>query len=297
MAEDAAAAEHDRRAAEEKLGALPVTYGNGGNAAKVAFQVKGVTLGLRLFSTTSAEALTDRFDWNRGFMDRVSSDRVLLEPDYPPASASLWVRDEPDWTYPRRRASLSPKQPRLIGRMRAVIAHNERMERELDQEAKNRRVGDYNSVFLEPRDELQPVIQIPQPRYRTTNPNTPRTRISEKPDVQRLDPILEEFDHFERLALLTGAAEVLRPALDDKEGAILDWLLKPQDRTLTAVAGGIDITKGWASKLQGRILRKLHKKMSATPDEQRKLIEHGCHILDARELAALAAEEQQHVQD
>jgi hypothetical protein len=284
-ADDAAAALHDRRVAEEKQ-ALPVTYGTGGNAAKVAFQIKGVTIGLQLYNTTCAEVLTDRFNYNRGFMDRASADlRVLLEPDYPPASASLVVRNEPDYTYPRPRRSLSPKQPRLIGAMRAVLAHNERMERELDQEAENRRAGDYNSVFLESRapDELCPDIQIPQPRYRTTKPNIPKTKISEKPDIQRLDPILEQFDHSQRVALLTGAAESLRPALDVKEGAILDWLLSPRDRTLTAVAGEIDITKGYASKIQGKVLRKLHKRMSVTPDEQRKLIEAGCHILDARQ--------------
>ena len=308
IADDMAAAEHDRRAAEEAQPSEALTYGIGGNAAKVAFQVKGVTLGLRLFSTTSAHVLADRFHWNGAFMDRVSADiRLLLEPDYPPASASLWVRQEPDWTYPRRRASLNPKQPRLIGRIRAVVAHNERVQRELDQEAENQRNGDYNSVFLEPRDALQPDIRIPMPRHRTTNPNVPKTRVSEKPDLQRLDPILQEFDHAERLALLTGAAEALRPSLDDKEGAVLDWLLNPQASTLTDLAREMDITKGWASKLQGRILRKLHKKMSGTPDEQRKLIESGCHILADRDLrdrtelerqrATLEVDEKQPAQD
>src|SRR5262249_51767663 len=53
----------------------------------------------RLFSTTSAEVLADRFHWNGAFMDKVSADvRILLEPDYPPASASLWVRQEPDFS-------------------------------------------------------------------------------------------------------------------------------------------------------------------------------------------------------
>jgi hypothetical protein len=255
-ADDAAAALHDRRAAEEKLDALPVSYGTGGNAAKVAFQAKGVTIGFRLFGATSAEALTDRFVWNSAFMDRTSADLRILLGD----------------------------QPRLKDRMRAVIAHNERMEREADQEAENRRAGDYSPVFLEPRADLQPDIQISQPRQRTTKPNVPKpVRISEKPDIRRLDPILEQFDHSERVALLTAAAEALRPALDDKEGAILDWLLSPRDRTLTAVAGEIDITKGYASKLQGKILGKLHKRMSVAPDIQRKLIEAGRHMLDARE--------------
>src|SRR5262245_14942708 len=43
IADDMAAAEHDRRAAEEAQPTEPLTYGVGGNAAKAAFQVKGVT--------------------------------------------------------------------------------------------------------------------------------------------------------------------------------------------------------------------------------------------------------------
>src|SRR5262249_19383717 len=99
LADDMAAAEHDRRAAEEAQPSEPLTYGIGGNGAKVAFEIKGITLSFRLFSTTSAEVLADRFHWNSAFMDKVSADvRILLEPDSPPASASLWVRQEPDFS-------------------------------------------------------------------------------------------------------------------------------------------------------------------------------------------------------
>jgi len=45
---------------------------------------------------------------------------------------------------------------------------------------------------------------------------------------------------------------------------------------LTALASEIDITKGYASKLKGRILNQLQKRMTATPE---KLIERGCQIL------------------
>jgi len=104
-----------------------------------------------------------------------------------------------------------------------------------------------------------------------------RHKPSEKPDLERLDPVLREH-HKDGEALLAGAAEALRPSLDDRERAILDWLLNPQDRTLTALASEIDITKGYASKLKGRILNQLEKRMTATPEQ---LIERGRQILTA----------------
>jgi len=55
-------------------------------------------------------------------------------------------------------------------------------------------------------------------------------------------------------------------------------MVNPQDRTLTALASEIDITKGYASKLRGRILNQLEKRMTATPEQ---LIERGSQILIA----------------
>ena len=70
----------------------------------------------------------------------------------------------------------------------------------------------------------------------------------------------------------------MRSSLDDRERAILDWLVNPQHRTLAALASEIDITKGYASKLRGRTLNQLEKRMSATP---KQLIERGRQILTA----------------
>src|SRR5262249_24394572 len=136
--------------------------------------------------------------------------------------------------------------PNIPGLARAVVAHNERCQREPDQEAENQRSGDYTPVFLEGRDTLKPDIQFRPPKKAVT---PPRHKPSEKPDLERLDPILREH-HEDREALLAGAAEALRPSLDNRERAILDWLLNPEDRTLTALANEIDITKGYASKLK-----------------------------------------------
>ena len=152
--------------------------------------------------------------------------------------------------------------------MRAVIAHGERIEREAEQEAENQRNGDYEPVFLEAHDTLRPDIQFRRPKPQPKSPAKPRRPIiSERPDLTRLSRVLSEYTDEDRLGLLFGAAELLRPALDVRERAILDWLLNPGDRTLTAVAKEIGITKSYASKLRGRVLDLLCKRMTAKPAE------------------------------
>ena len=89
------------------------------------------------------------------------------------------------------------------------------------------------------------------------------------------------------MALLVGAAEALRPSLDNKERAVLDWLLNPGRRNLTALAKEIDITKGYASKLRGRVIDLLRKQMTVTPEERTKLIYRGSEILTNKDMAYL----------
>ena len=123
-------------------------------------------------------------------------------------------------------------------------------------------------VLLDAHDTLQPDIQFRRPQPQPKNPAKPRKPIiSECPDLTRLSRILSDYIDEDRVALLFGAAELLRPALNVWQRAILDWLLDPQDRTLTDLAGEIDITKGWASKLRGRVIDLLGKRMTAKPEE------------------------------
>jgi hypothetical protein len=123
MLDDAALAEHDRRAAEETEPKEALEFGSGGNAARITFQAKGVTIGFQLFGSTDPG----------GVIERLSPDlRVLLEPG----------------------------RPRLSGRMRAVIAHSERLQREAEQEAENQKSGDWRPVFLDANDALKPSIKI-----------------------------------------------------------------------------------------------------------------------------------------
>jgi hypothetical protein len=267
MLDDAALAEHDRRAIEEKLEALPVTFGAGANGTRITLDLNGMAVGSQINSKVPAAKLAKRFDYARETLDGLSADlRKLIGVD------------------------LGDGRPALIGRMRAVIAHNDRRQREAEQEAENQRNGDYGPVFLEPRDTLRPDVQFRPPKTRATpKPNVPKPpRISEKPDLGRLDQVLCDLPQEDRLALLLGAGEDLRPSLDTRDCVILDWLFRPRGRTLTALAGEIDITKGYASKLQGKILDRLRKKMTVAPEEQRKLIGRGRHIWAEQEAAARA---------
>ena len=136
-------------------------------------------------------------------------------------------------------------------------------------------------MFLEVRDDLQPNIKVRQPKKTPKLGYAPKP-ISEAPELTRLHPVLRGYSRHERALLLLGAAEVLRPALDDRERAMLDWLMNSGERNLTALAREIDITKGGASKLKGRVLNLLEKEMTVTSEEGSKLIIRGGDIDDQR---------------
>jgi hypothetical protein len=115
--------ELNRRFAEEEHPTEPLTFGKGGNGARVTFEAKGVKIGVQLFGGTDARAIIER-----------------MSPDL--------------------RALLEPNRPRLPGRMRAIVAHGERCQREAEQEAENQKSGNWNSVFLDVNDALRPSIKI-----------------------------------------------------------------------------------------------------------------------------------------
>jgi hypothetical protein len=243
-----AAGVFDQRVAEEKLEALPVTSGTGGNGTRIKLDLNSSVIGRQLYSKEPHYALR--------IIDRLSVDlRILIG-----------------------------CSPVLAGRMRAVIAHGERCQREADREAENQRNGDYRSVFLEAHDTLRPDIQF-RPLKEQAAPKLDASKpVSESRDLTRLDPVLREYSQGDRAALLVGAAEAMRPSLDKRECAILDWLLNPHRRNLTALAKQVGITKGYASKLRGRVLDLLRKQMTATPEKCTQLIGRGCEILIDRDL-------------
>src|SRR5262249_55688596 len=139
--------DHDRRAADEKLEALPVNYGTGGNGARVQLDLAGPVIGFQLYDRAWDHAL--------GAADGISRD----------------LRTAVDFLVD------------LPGLARAIVAHNERCQREADEETENQRNGDYAPVILEARDTLRPGIQLRPPKKRTTpRVDRPRPlRISDTP--------------------------------------------------------------------------------------------------------------------
>jgi hypothetical protein len=192
---------------------------------------------------------------SRGVTDRASPDLKMLLGDEP----------EPSLT--------------LIGRMRAVIDHSERRQREANREAENRQNGDYGPVFLDVADQKADVKF-----YKGRRP--PRFRQDRKP-MARLDDayshddewvgrlsdtivaggaIPETFD--ERLVI--DAANEERPFLSERELAALDWslgLLNGTDhRSLVQFADDQGMTKGGASKLRDRVWEKIEQRVKNNLD-------------------------------
>src|SRR5262249_41643560 len=180
---------------------VEVGVGTGGNGARVKLDLTGPIIAFQLFDRAWDHAL--------GIADRVSQDL---------RTAADFIANLPGWA-------------------RARAAKSGRGQRGANQEVKNQPRGAYIPVFWEARNTQKPDIKSRPPKKAAT---PRRHKPSEKPDLERLDPVLREH-HEDREALMAGAAEALRPSLDDRERAILDWLLNPQDRTLTALASEIDI--------------------------------------------------------
>ena len=153
--------------------------------------------------------------------------------------------------------------PVLQGRMRAVIDHQVRRQREADQEAENRQNGDYGSVFLEAEDQKADVKF-----YKGRRP--PRFRQERKPMVRLDDAYSHDDEWVGKLSdtiiaggampetfdeqLVIDAANAEQPFLSGRELAALDWslgLLSGTDhRSLVQFADDQGMTKGGASKLR-----------------------------------------------
>jgi len=162
----------------------------------------------------------------------------------------------------------------LKGRMRAVIDHQVRRQREADQEAENRQSGDYGAVFLEAEDQKADVKF-----YKGRRP--PRFRQDRKPMVRLDDAYSHDDEWVGKLSdtivaggaipedfneqLVIDAANAERPFLSEREVAALDWslgLLSGSDhRSLVQFADDQGITKGGASKLKDRVWGKIERRL------------------------------------
>jgi hypothetical protein len=111
MLDDWASAQFDRRAGEEAQPTEVLSFGSGGNGARITIQTKGVTVGIQLPGSTDPLEVIER-----------------LSPDL--------------------RIVISYNMPAIKGQIRAVVADSERRQREADQEAENQRLGIGIRYFL-----------------------------------------------------------------------------------------------------------------------------------------------------
>ena len=121
--------------------------------------------------------------------------------------------------------------------MMAVIDHHDRRRREAEAEAENQRDGRYDWVFLDVRTSQ------PAPTLSEASVLIPR-----EPDPR----------------LLQSAADTLRPSLNVIEAAVLVWMIRRDNRTLTQMAADVGISKGYASKVQAKLWNRLRPLLGNT---------------------------------
>jgi hypothetical protein len=79
MLDDVALAKHERRATEEKLEAIPVNHGTGGNGTRIRLDLNGLVVGFQFFSKVSAVKEARQFDYAREITEQLSADlRTLI---------------------------------------------------------------------------------------------------------------------------------------------------------------------------------------------------------------------------
>jgi len=241
------AAGKKRREAEEIGERLQrPSFAGGGNGARITFDVQSgnrrLGIGIQLGSNDEVHA--------RGVAERASPDiKIVLDA---PADDSV-----------------------LRARMRAVLDHQERRQREADQEAENQRAGSHAPVFLEPKDMGADVKA-----YKARKP--PRHHPEHMP-MARLDDAYTHSDEWkgtlhdaivagqpvsdaeQQDRLVRDAVAAERPFLSKNELPVLDWieaqLLGTDKRLLVQVARDCGITKGAASKIKNRLIKKLQARL------------------------------------
>jgi len=138
--------------------------------------------------------------------------------------------------------------------LRTATAGNENPIRK----AENQRAGDWNLVFLDVNDALRPSIKIKEPKrgqIRLTPASSQRDRIGR-------DPVFDALENLhQRLDVLEGAVNVLRPSLNDKEQRILEFCLL-ENGLLTEITEQLGISKGYASKISKKIVARLGEEMA-----------------------------------
>ena len=166
----------------------------------------------------------------------------------------------------------------LIGRMRAVIDHNERRLREADQEAENCQNGDYGPVFFDAADQKADVKFYKgrrPPQFRQERKLMARLDDAYSHDdgwVSKLSDTVASGGSISEVKnqqppdehMIVEAATAERPFLSKHEMAMLDWLLGllygADRRSLVQFAADQDVSRGYAPELKERVIKKIEKR-------------------------------------
>jgi hypothetical protein len=237
------------RIAAEEEHRLPAPSFRGGNGTRLTadFQWlesgrhRRVQLGVRLSQVDEGHA--------RGVSDRVGPDiKAVL--DHPA---------RPD--------------PILRGYLRAAFDHNERRQREADQEAENRKLGDHGPVFLEAKDS-DPDIKFHKGRrpYKYRPTHMPMARLDDAyghDDAWRgsLHDVIAagapRSDAERQEALILDAAGAIRPFRSKREIPVLDWMVGQltgtDTRNQALLAMDIGMTPGAVTKIRDRLATELRR--------------------------------------
>jgi DNA-directed RNA polymerase specialized sigma subunit len=186
-----------------------------------------------------------------------------------------------DRAIPDVKVVLEDRKPSPItdGYIRAVIDHNERRQRETDQEAENQRHGDYDPVFF----EVVPA-KFDLAFYHGRNP--PNFNPDYIQNVSLSDAYTHDDDWVGNLAdtiadgasinaaadhadqhriaaeteRLRGIVDAERPFLSPKEATVL-FQRTLGNRPIAEVAAKVGMTKGGVSKMEGRIVERLTNRL------------------------------------
>jgi hypothetical protein len=156
---------------------------------------------------------------------------------------------------------------KFVGRMRAVLAHQERRQREAEAEAENNA-----PVFLEPlslRVDVVPYRGGKRPKFLPTY--LPMARLDDSythedgwvgtlHDIIASGAPVSSAEQEDRD--IQAAVEAERPFLSDSERHMLDFAIDPGDRTQSGAGAEIGLSKGGASKALSRALTRLASRVN-----------------------------------
>ena len=261
--------EIERRETEERRNGI-----GGDEPRQINFSGMGngtrLTWDLQWFNATPASSITVTFGEAPAIVNR---HRVRIGTQLRSGEES-YARGVMERASPDVKTVLEGREPSPItrGYVRAVADHNERREREAQQEAENRRFGDYDAVIL-PTSEQKFDIAF----YKGRNP--PKFSPDYIQIVSLSETVTHDDGHVSTLAdtiagpepvsdsregikqQLKDAIAAERPHLSEREAGVLDQRTLA-GRPIMQVALDLGMTKGGISKVEDRVIERLTRRLN-----------------------------------